>query len=302
MNTRILVIIPLFISLLWACGRNAESLEGKSYEADVEQATESMDDMEVAMEEADVSSTRQDHKLREKQKSKESFQAIKKDNTKIIKTGEIGIQLKDYHKNKHQIYDAIRKNDAYLSRENERKESYRLSNNIEIRVPNNKFESLLDALTQGNGVANVDYKRMQAVDVGEQFYDLKTRIKTKKEVEKRYISILRQAKKIEDILAVEEKIRVIREEIEAAEGRLRFLSDQVSYSTISLYMYQNLEYDAPAPDRPTFWGKAGRAAQSGWNAILGFLLFLINVWPLLILIAAAFIAYRKKLIAFMRKD
>ena len=144
-------------------------------------------------------------------------------------------------------------------------------------------------------------KRTSAVDVGEEYYDLMTRIKTKKEVEKRYIEILRKANKITDILAVEDQIRVIREEIESKEGRLRFLKDRISLSTISLYVHQELEYDAPLVDKPTFWGKVAKAAFTGWNMILSFLLFLIYIWPIVLIFIFTIVAYKKKWLIFKNR-
>lgn len=226
----------------------------------------------------------------------------RKTNDKIIRTGNIGLQLEDYDKDKHQFYDAFRKYDAYISNENERKETNRISNDIEIRVPNEAFDKLVAEIAGGKGIRNIDYKRISAVDVGEEYYDLQTRIKTKKEVEQRYLEILRSAKKVEDILAVEGQIRVIREEIEAKEGRLRFLADRISYSTVHLYIYQELEYDAPMVDKPTFWGKMGNAMKGGWNAILSFLLLLGYIWPIVVLVVVIIFMYKRKLFIFKKKD
>ncbi|MBO6517099.1 MAG: DUF4349 domain-containing protein [Bacteroidia bacterium] len=228
--------------------------------------------------------------------------AIRKTNEKIIKKGNIGIQLEDYARDKHPFYDAIRKYDGYISMENETKESARLSNTMEIRVPNENFDKLVETITTGSGIKNIDYKRTSAVDVGEEYYDLQTRIRTKKEVEKRYIEILKKSTKIKDILAVEDQIRVIREEIESKEGRLRFLSDRIAYSTINLYLYQNLEYNAPLTEKPTFWGKLANASYSGWNAILNFLLFLTYIWPILILLGVVLFLYKRKRWIFKKKS
>lgn len=228
-------------------------------------------------------------------------QPVRKTNDKIIRTGNIGIQVKDYAKDKHPFYDAIRKHEGYISRENERNETNRISNDIEIRVPNENFDALVNAITKGEGVKSIDYKRISAVDVGEEFYDLQTRIKTKKEVEKRYIEILRSAKEIKDILAVEDQIRVIREEIESKEGRLRFLSDRISYSTITLYLYQELDYDAPLVDQPTFWGKMANAGKTGWNAILNFILFLVYIWPVMLLLGVIVVLYKRKMFIFKNR-
>ena len=70
----------------------------------------------------------------------------------------------------------------------------------------------------------------------------------------------RPGKDVFDLLdEVEEKLGEIREEIESKEGRLKFLSDQVSRSTINLEIYQNLEYDAPRGEKPGFFNKLGNA-------------------------------------------
>ncbi|MFT7590575.1 MAG: hypothetical protein ACI9UJ_000486 [bacterium] len=226
---------------------------------------------------------------------------LKRTNDKIIKKGSVGVQVKDYDKDKHFFEDIIRKYDGYKSNENEKREISRVSNTIEIRLPNQNFDKFIADITTGEGIMNVDYKRMSAVDVGEEYTDLSTRIKTKKEVEKRYIEILRKASKITDILAVEDQIRVIREEIESKEGRLRFLKDRISYSTINLYVYQQLEYDAPLVDKPTFIGKLANAAKTGWNMILTFLLFLVYIWPVVLLVAITIFSYKKKLFLFKNR-
>ena len=221
--------------------------------------------------------------------------------TKIIKKGNLGIELEDYEKNKHSFFDVIRKYDGYISNENELRDIERISNQLEIRLPNANFDKFMANISQGTGIVNIDYKRSSAVDVGEEFYDLKTRIKTKKEVEKRYIEILRKATKITDILAVEDQIRVIREEIEAKEGRLKFLSDRISFSTVNLYLYEQLEYNAPVSKKASFWGKLANAADAGWNFVLGFLIILVQIWPLWIVLGALILLVKKRTSLFRRK-
>ena len=227
---------------------------------------------------------------------------LKRTDDKIIKKGSVGVQVKDYDKDKHFFEDVIRKYDGYKSNENEKREISRVSNTIEIRLPNQNFDKFIADITTGEGIMNVDYKRTSAVDVGEEYTDLSTRIKTKKEVEKRYIEILRKASKITDILAVEDQIRVIREEIESKEGRMRFLKDRISYSTINLYVYQQLEYNAPLVDKPTFMGKLANAAKTGWNMILSFLLFLVYIWPIVLLGIITIFMYKKKMFIFKKRN
>ena len=70
-------------------------------------------------------------------------------------------------------------------------------------------------------------KNVSVQDVTEEYLDIEARLKTKKEVEARYIEILKsKTKTVEDVLKAEEQIRIIREEIEAREGRLNYLKNQ----------------------------------------------------------------------------
>lgn len=226
---------------------------------------------------------------------------IQRTNDKIIRTAHVGLELKKYEKDKHAIYDAIKMHGAYISQENERHETYRISNSITIRVPNGRFDVLLDKLTSGEGIDHIDYKRTSAVDVGEEFYDLQARIKTKKAVEKRYQVILKQAKTIKEILSVEDQIRVIQEEIESKEGRLKYLGDRISLSTIHLEVYQDLEYDAPIAERPGFFNKLLKALQTGWNGILNFLIGVAYLWPLWLIIIGLLVLLRKKGFSIFKK-
>jgi len=88
----------------------------------------------------------------------------------------------------------------------------------------------------------------------------------------------------------EEKIRVLQEEIEAKEGRLRYLSDQVSWSTINLVLFQKMpvipnDYIA----KNTFFAKAKRGFGNGWAMITDTLLLFINIWPLALVLGAVLV-------------
>jgi hypothetical protein len=147
-----------------------------------------------------------------------------------------------------------------------------------IRVPADKFDALLEELMKESIYTN--YKNITAEDVTEQFVDTEARLKTKREVEQRYIALLKEAKKVQDILDIEDKLRVIREEIEATEGKLKLLNDKVNYSTIYLNTYQTLDY-VPEPEKG-FFSNVKEALIRGWRDLIGFVVSLIRLWPFLI--------------------
>jgi hypothetical protein len=211
---------------------------------------------------------------------------------KIIREAEISVEVTDYNATMLKIRDAAKKWQGFVSDENEQNSPDKISNNLIIRVTSANFDELVADLTLG--VKRVEYKRVTASDVTSEWVDITGRIKTKREVMIRYSEILKQAKTIEDILKVEENIRVIREEIEAAEGRLKYLNDRVSYSTINLNVWQEQhEKYIPSGQKP-FLTRFAKAIVSGWKGIVSVFIALIYIWPFLLIFSAAYFLWKKK--------
>lgn len=229
----------------------------------------------------DGGETSQKAKILQVQNIKTPKPLVKK-NQKIIKTADVRFQVKNLAKSIAKIQAMIRKYEGYVSSAKQDRQYGQIKSNITVRVESDKFEDLLDAMIK-EGIY-LDHKNVKAKDVTEEFVDIQTRLKTKRAVEKRYLEILEKAKTIEEILKVENQLRVIREEIEAREGRLKFLVDKINYSTINLEIYQKFEAaDAPSPG---FFSKMGKGFKSGWQGILSFIIGLTYAWPSLLLIGA----------------
>lgn len=62
---------------------------------------------------------------------------------------------------------------------------------------------LIDAT---KGVDKFDHKNIEVKDVTEEFLDVKARLKTKKELEDRYIDLLKKANNIKEILEIETRL------------------------------------------------------------------------------------------------
>ncbi len=208
---------------------------------------------------------------------------------KIIKNASIQFRVKDAAVSHRNIAGFLKSNNAYFGSDNRTTSSYRLENNMIIRVPAQNFDKLTEALMAES--IYTEYKNISAEDVTDQFIDIEARLKTKKEVEQRYLALLKEAKRITDILEVEEKLRVIREEIESAEGRLKLMNDQVNYSTITLSMYQQLDY-VPEPENG-FFSKLKEAFVRGWRNLGHFVVGVVRVWPFLILFFTGIVIFLK---------
>ncbi|PKP17228.1 MAG: hypothetical protein CVU05_15920, partial [Bacteroidetes bacterium HGW-Bacteroidetes-21] len=146
---------------------------------------------------------------------------------KIIKNGSISLLAEDYDTCVQKVKGIIKKYNAYISNENEYKTTYSISNTIIIRTTSNDFEKLCEDIEKSGD--QVTAKNIEMLDVTEEFVDIQARLKTKKETEERYREILKSARTINEILEVESYLKSVREEIESAEGRLKYLNDKVSY-------------------------------------------------------------------------
>lgn len=200
---------------------------------------------------------------------------------KLLKTAYLLCEVTDYQKAKQNVLQSVKKWNGYISDEEQHNARQRISNKITIRVVKENFDTLLNEL--GKHAFRIDHRNIHAQDVSEKFFDIESRLRTKKAMEQRYLEILQKADKVEDILKVERELRLLREEIETKEGKLSFLSDQVNYSTIHLNIYQSLQIAEQAYRRPSFFGKIVPAIKSGWYVLLDFIIGVLYVWPFLIL-------------------
>ncbi|MBK9247881.1 MAG: DUF4349 domain-containing protein [Ignavibacteria bacterium] len=197
-------------------------------------------------------------------------------NSKIIKNATIRIRVKDFQTAGSQIEEIIKRHGAYFSSQTESNSVDFRENHAVIRVGNEKFDALVKELV--SIAERVDSKNTSVDDVTGQFVDIQARLKVKKETESRFYEILKQARTVSDILEVQEKINEIREEIDASEGRLQLLSDQVTFSTVNLEYYERLT-QATTASEDSFGENLTRGFSNGWHGLLSLIVFAVTVWP-----------------------
>ncbi len=257
-----LLIISLVSFLLLACGNSAPEMD--------KYANESMLDIPITQQ------------APPKQASEQEL------TRKVIKTGSISFQSESVAKDYQRVKALLSKFDSYIDSENEINSNYQIDYDISIRVASSSYDSLFALLTHIS--KKVDRKSSNIEDVTNQYYDLKTRIKNKKLLEAKYVELLNKAKSVKDILEIERSINEIRNEIESAEGIFKYLSQQVSYSTIHLNFYETLP---SGYTEEGFWSSILKAAGRGWKGFLSSLVNAVQYWPWLIIFTVGFYVYKK---------
>lgn len=152
-----------------------------------------------------------------------------------------------------------------------------------IRVPPAQFQRLLGGLS---GLGTVEEKKLSTDDVTAEHADVAARLAAKRAIEHQYTTLLGRAQRIKDVLDVEAKLGEVREEIEATESRLKTLNDELTYSTITLVLYQPLALSLPDAPVVSFGSRLVESFYDGWQLLVVLLLGSIRLWPVLLLGAA----------------
>lgn len=204
---------------------------------------------------------------------------------KLIKTGTLEFETSNLETTYQRVRQAAQSSEAFLSNESSSNQYDRIVQHLTIRVPSRNFDKLIKAVSEG--VKRFDTKTIEATDVTEEFVDAEARLKTKKQLEQRYQELLKRANKVSEILEIEEQIGELRAEIEAVEGRLRYLNNRVDYSTLDIQFYQKMPTLA-RNDR-----HFGRAFLQGWDNFVSLLFGLVANWStILILVVSGYFLQR----------
>jgi hypothetical protein len=217
--------------------------------------------------------------------------SVKAPQQKIIKNARLRFQTSDLKTTGQNIYASVKKHNAQIESDSESNSDYSLSRNITVRIPSQSFDSFIADISKE--VAFFDVKEISSQDVTEEYIDLEARIKAKKVLEARYLELLKRAGKVSEMLEIEKELSVIREEIEANEGKLRYMQSRVSLSTVNIEFYKTTE--VAGGSTVSYGSKMGNALKSGFNALSTFFIGLLYIWPFILIFVIAFIIIRKKI-------
>jgi len=215
-------------------------------------------------------------------------------NLKIIKSATVKYKVKNVKTATNKITKIVEELNGYISDLRYQDNLYQKENRFTIKIPKDNFNAIMDSIVKF--AEFVEFENITTKDVTEEYIDLQTRLNTKLEVKKRYESILRKrAKTVEDILATEEKLRIIQEEIEASQGRLNYLTNKVSLSTVEVELYETVTYkEEPVSYSKTFISKMKNGFSFGWELIENLFIGIIYIWPLILMGILVFLFFKRR--------
>ncbi|TGE28978.1 DUF4349 domain-containing protein [Hymenobacter metallicola] len=200
---------------------------------------------------------------------------------KIIYHANVRVKVDDLARANARMDSLTRAFGAYVSDASERREDGQWEHQMTIRVLPSRFPALLNRL---NGLGTLESKTLGTDDVTAEHADVSARLATKRALEQRYIALLKQAKKVSEMLEIEGKIGEVRADIEATESKLKTLNDQVAYSTINLSYFQVITLKTPDAPVLSFGSRLVQSFYSGWELCTNLLLGMVAAWPLWLLL------------------
>ena len=201
---------------------------------------------------------------------------------KLVKKAELRLRVEDPAATEKPLAALLEKYGAWPAQAG----IYENSRSYVIRVPSASYDAMLADLA---GLGKLIRRSEDAEDVTLRYYDLESRLATKRELLKTYQGYLGKASNIDEIMTVESRIANLQQEIDQTGTQFRNLSSLIDYSTISV------EFSGPASaysySEPTLKEKMselfssfGSVASSALVLLMGIVIYGIPAILILILL------------------
>lgn len=160
-------------------------------------------------------------------------------NKKLIYKANLNMEVADYGAAQTEVRNMITLAGGYIIEFSENMSEYEQGGTFVLKVPASGFSSFLNNLEK---VKHEELQRsIQGTDVSEEYVDLESRLKAKQLMETQYIDFMKKATKATDLVQFANQLGEIQEQIEQIKGRMRYIDQNVSFSTVELRLYQTEE-------------------------------------------------------------
>lgn len=211
---------------------------------------------------------------------------------KMVKTADITVQVNSYDSFDNALHRQLSQYGAWISQEKQTGSGATVENDVTVKVPVYQFENVISSFT-GKGVV-VKSKEVSAVEVTAELQDTKARIAARKLVRERYMELMGRANKMKDVLTVQQELNALQENIEATQGKVNYMEDQATYSTIHLKYYRVSSGDMEDGQPLSFLAEMLNEFERGASVLGNIMLFILGIWPLTVLGAIVWVMYKKK--------
>nr|WP_277603162.1 DUF4349 domain-containing protein [Brevibacillus sp. SYP-B805] len=206
----------------------------------------------------------------------------------MIYRADVTMEVESLAQTRKQLDQLLVKYQGYVLSSSEQEGDGTRQGYLELRIPQGGFQAFMNELDRL--AVRIPVRSVRGEDVTEEYVDLSSRLKAQQAVEARLLQFMGQAQKTEDLLKISADLAKVQEEIERIKGRMRYLDENVRYSTLSLTL---LEKKATArlgevADESTWkqaWLSMNRSALAVLHFLNGTIIVLAGALPILLLLA-----------------
>jgi type II secretory pathway pseudopilin PulG len=209
---------------------------------------------------------------------------------RIIKTGKTTLELEKgtFQKTRDEVYLIVESSGGYLQTEKSSEHGYAVSGTFLLRVPIERFEETFNRLNELGKALSLE---IASQDVTQEYIDLGGRLRNIEAEEQFYLGLIAQARTVQDMMSIRDKLSSVQLQKEQALGRKYYLENQTAYSLINLTLQE--EVDLAVMAGAGFWGRLGDAFVSFGHGCREFLVGLAYALPYLIILGLlALLAWR----------
>ena len=155
--------------------------------------------------------------------------------------------------------------------------------NAQFKIAPEELQNFINYVSEKGTVVN---NSLSSDDITESYYDVATRLETKRKSLEQYYTLLAKAKTIDEIVYVQRIIDEITEDIESLEGRLNMWNVQTEMATVTMYITQIV--DNVIPKKEIRWDTIsfddmGYLIKSGFYSVTNFFVSLLQ-WLVIIIV------------------
>lgn len=207
----------------------------------------------------------------------------------VIRNAYIQMDVSSIGTARRKIDSLMSSNQAWVSSESTSFGKQTLSSHIIIRVPVQNLDTLISSITMV--AKRITHQRVESTDVTEEHIDVESRLSNLMKLETKFQNLLRRTDSIEEILMIESKLTEVRSNIEALQGRLKYLNDATTYSTINLNLTERLSFRFVPEASLEFKQRIREALHLGWTGVIAFTIFVFKLWPIWLVSVLVFAGY-----------
>jgi hypothetical protein len=166
---------------------------------------------------------------------------------------------------------------------------------VTVRVPAKSFDSMI---SRASALGKVTASTISGEDVTWQYVDAKSRIRHAEAVEGRLLKLLERAQGVDEVLAIQDRLSQVQQQIEIDKGQLQQLDRMTEMSTVTVMLYEREASGKPREGFARAWADAREGfSQVFENALAasGTVMGILVLLGALGLVVAAAVGIRRRL-------